>query len=146
MNTDDPNWTANSANGGRSPRDAPRRNSRSRSPGRDDRGGRDGKEGGGTNPGNNLHVSGLSHKIDTRELEATLRRLVGSKRLQSCTTPTPGVSRLRVRDDGDVRGSGCCHYRLNTTEIMGKVLPLKRPPRTRQDTHTRPILRPSQEG
>lgn len=28
---------------------------------------------GRTNPGNNLHVSGLSHKIDTRDLEAAFK-------------------------------------------------------------------------
>lgn len=27
------------------------------------------------NPGNNLHVSGLSHKVDTRELEATFAKI-----------------------------------------------------------------------
>ena len=27
------------------------------------------------NPGNNLHVSGLSHKVDTRDLEATFAKV-----------------------------------------------------------------------
>jgi hypothetical protein len=27
------------------------------------------------NPGNNLHVSGLSHKVDTRELEASFAKV-----------------------------------------------------------------------
>lgn len=32
-------------------------------------------EGGGTNPGNNLHVSGLSSKIDSRELESIFAKI-----------------------------------------------------------------------
>ena len=27
------------------------------------------------NPGNNLHVSGLSHKVDTRDLDATFAKV-----------------------------------------------------------------------
>ena len=34
-----------------------------------------GREGGGLNPGNNLHVSGLSHKVDTRDLEQTFAKI-----------------------------------------------------------------------
>ena len=30
---------------------------------------------GGQNPGNNLHVSGLSHKVDTRDLEAAFAKI-----------------------------------------------------------------------
>jgi len=60
---EDPAWNGD----GRG--DAPRRSSRSRSPVRGDkeRGGR-GSSPGGQNPGNNLHVSGLSHRVDSREL------------------------------------------------------------------------------
>jgi transformer-2 protein len=32
-------------------------------------------DGGSVNPGNNLHVSGLSHKIDTRDLEAAFAKI-----------------------------------------------------------------------
>jgi transformer-2 protein len=32
-------------------------------------------EGGGTNPGNNLHVSGLSSTIDSRELESIFSKI-----------------------------------------------------------------------
>lgn len=37
-------------------------------------------EGGGTNPGNNLHVSGLATRVDTRDLEAAFGKIgrVGS--------------------------------------------------------------------
>jgi transformer-2 protein len=30
---------------------------------------------GSHNPGNNLHVSGLSHKVDTRDLEAAFAKI-----------------------------------------------------------------------
>ena len=29
----------------------------------------------GVNPGNNLHVSGLSHRVDTRDLEALFAKI-----------------------------------------------------------------------
>ena len=82
--------------GGRSPGrgggDLPRRSSRSRSPGRgngDDRkcvstlyqftsltfNGPSSRDGGGQNPGNNLHVSGLSSRVDTRDLEAAFAKI-----------------------------------------------------------------------
>ena len=35
-----------------------------------------------TNPGNNLHVSGLSHKVDTRDLESAFAK-IGRVRLSS---------------------------------------------------------------
>jgi hypothetical protein len=58
------------------------------------------------NPGNNLHVSGLSHKVDTRDLEAAFAKIgrvcfcvtvspysdwstARSKKPPSCTIPTP---------------------------------------------------------
>ena len=89
--TDSQGW-----DGGRSPGrgggDLPRRSSRSRSPGRgngDDRGyvstvsvhlarffyHPSSREGGGQNPGNNLHVSGLSSRVDTRDLEAAFAKI-----------------------------------------------------------------------
>jgi transformer-2 protein len=82
--------------GGRSPvrgggGDLPRRSSRSRSPVRgngDDRkcvstysvsliffNVSTSREGGGQNPGNNLHVSGLSSRVDTRDLEAAFAKI-----------------------------------------------------------------------
>lgn len=33
------------------------------------------REGGGLNPGNNLHVSGLSHRVDTRDLEQAFAKI-----------------------------------------------------------------------
>lgn len=90
--------------GGRSPGrgggDLPRRSSRSRSPGRgngDDRkcvstlypftsltfNDSSSRDGGGQNPGNNLHVSGLSSRVDTRDLEAAFAK-IGRVSLSSC--------------------------------------------------------------
>ena len=84
---DDQSWN----NAGRSPprgNEPPRRSSRSRSPGRPteryvvtchrccagtDAYRRDRE--GNTNPGNNLHVSGLSHKVDTRDLEQAFAKV-----------------------------------------------------------------------
>jgi hypothetical protein len=33
------------------------------------------RDGGGQNPGNNLHVSGLSSRVDTRDLEAAFTKI-----------------------------------------------------------------------
>jgi transformer-2 protein len=94
--------------GGRSPGrgggDLPRRSSRSRSPVRgngDDRGcvstlypfssltlnDPASRDGGGQNPGNNLHVSGLSSRVDTRDLEAAFAK-IGRVSKSSCRHPT----------------------------------------------------------
>lgn len=99
--------------GGRSPSrgngEPPRRSSRSRSPGPrgDDRGsvctstfvGRtltrvfSGRGDGGQNPGNNLHVSGLSHKVDTRELEQAFAK-VGRVCFLACHSGTMAVTEM----------------------------------------------------
>ena len=94
--------------GGRSPGrggvDLPRRSSRSRSPGRgnsDDRkcvstlypftsltfNDTSSRDGGGQNPGNNLHVSGLSSRVDTRDLEAAFAK-IGRVSESSCVHST----------------------------------------------------------
>lgn len=36
---------------------------------------RRGGDSGGHNPGNNLHVSNLSHRVDTRDLEAAFAKI-----------------------------------------------------------------------
>ncbi|KAJ7500982.1 hypothetical protein B0H11DRAFT_1713740 [Mycena galericulata] len=45
------------------------------------------------NPGNNLHVSGLSHKIDTRELEAAFARIGRVKKASVMYDPHTRESR-----------------------------------------------------
>ena len=131
MNGGDDGWAGGLRDGGGTPprrggSPGARRSSRSRSPKRN--GGGDDKPNGcasftfsndlliltqcssvdgGSNPGNNLHISGLSSRVDSRELEAIFSK-VGkvrplhdstkspsflffpnrSKKHQSCTTPT----------------------------------------------------------
>jgi hypothetical protein len=45
------------------------------------------REGGGNNPGNNLHVSGLSSRVDTRDLEAAFAK-IGRVSGSSCRAST----------------------------------------------------------
>lgn len=87
---DDQAWSNGARSPGRGQGDhPPRRSSRSRSPTRDaDRGyvfcrwlycfevdAAYSREGAGSNPGNNLHVSGLSHRVDTRDLEQAFAKI-----------------------------------------------------------------------
>lgn len=45
------------------------------------------RDGGGNNPGNNLHVSGLAHKIDNRELEEAFAKFGKVTRPPVCCNP-----------------------------------------------------------
>ncbi|TFK42217.1 hypothetical protein BDQ12DRAFT_357096 [Crucibulum laeve] len=153
MNTDEQGWNNSGSNndgGGRSPRersgDAPRR-SRSRSPGanrdRDDRGGRRGGDrgggegGAGVNPGNNLHVSGLSHKVDTRELEAAFSKIGRVQKASVMYDPHTRESRgfgfvtMETAEEADAAITA-----LNTTELMGKVMNVEKARRGRARTPT----------
>jgi RNA recognition motif-containing protein len=63
------------------------------------------------NPGNNLHVSGLSHKIETRDLEAAFAK-IGRVRLSSIdilreglTDTPPQVKKASVMYDPHTRES-----------------------------------------
>ncbi|KAG6852385.1 hypothetical protein C0991_012536 [Blastosporella zonata] len=122
MVTDDQGWNSNGASGGRSPRhdepsERPRRSSRSRSPGAAREGNR------GNNPGNNLHVSGLSHKIDTRSLEAAFAKIGRVKKASVMYDPHSRESRgfgfvtMETAEEADAAITA-----LNTTELMGKVM------------------------
>ncbi|KAF8167248.1 hypothetical protein B0H34DRAFT_681132 [Crassisporium funariophilum] len=135
MSTDDQNWSANG--NGRSPgRDRhggepPRRSSRSRSPGGPPR------EERGVNPGNNLHVSGLSHKIDTRELEAAFAKHGRVKKASVMYDPHTRESRgfgfvtMETAEDADSAIAA-----LNSTELMGKVMNVEKARRGRARTPT----------
>lgn len=143
MSTDDPAW--NSVSGGgdrRSPGrerdrngDNPRRSSRSRSPGRsgDDRG----RGGGGLNPGNNLHVSGLSHKVDTRDLEAAFTKIGRVKKASVMYDPHTRESRgfgfvtMETGEEADAAITA-----LNSTELMGKIMSVEKARRGRARTPT----------
>ncbi|KIJ66598.1 hypothetical protein HYDPIDRAFT_26934 [Hydnomerulius pinastri MD-312] len=133
---DEPNWNG----GGRSPgrdRDRggepPRRSSRSRSPGRDDRG----RESGGLNPGNNLHVSGLSHKVDTRDLEQAFVKIGRVKKASVMYDPHTRESRgfgfvtMETGEEADAAITA-----LNATEFMGKIMNVEKARRGRARTPT----------
>lgn len=134
---DEPSWNA----GGRSPgRDRgvelPRRSSRSMSPGRDDRGG--GRNGGGTNnPGNNLHVSGLSHRVDTRDLEQIFAKIGRVKKASVMYDPHTRESRgfgfvtMETNEEAEAAVTA-----LNATEIMGKIATVEKARRGRARTPT----------
>jgi len=134
MSTDDQNWGSNGH--GRSPgRDRnggepPRRSSRSRSPGppREER---------GANPGNNLHVSGLSHKVDTRDLEAAFAKIGRVKKASVMYDPHTRESRgfgfvtMETGEEADAAVTA-----LNSTELMGKIMNVEKARRGRARTPT----------
>ncbi|KAF8174933.1 hypothetical protein BJ912DRAFT_39562 [Pholiota molesta] len=137
MSTDDQAWGSNG--NGRSPTrdgrdrnggDAPRRSSRSRSPGppREER---------GTNPGNNLHVSGLSHKVDTRDLEAAFAKIGRVKKASVMYDPHSRESRgfgfvtMETAEEADAAVAA-----LNSTELMGKIMNVEKARRGRARTPT----------
>ncbi|KAJ3914689.1 RNA-binding domain-containing protein [Lentinula edodes] len=105
---------------------APPRSSRSRSPG--DRG-RSGGEGGGDgdNPGNNLHVSGLSSKTDSRDLEAAFAKIGRVSKASVVYDPHTRESRLfgfvtmETAEEADAAITA-----LNATELMGKIMTVVR--------------------
>jgi len=127
--------------GGRSPGrggggDLPRRSSRSRSPGRghgDDRN----REGGGQNPGNNLHVSGLSSRVDTRDLEAAFAKIGRVKKASVMYDPHTRESRgfgfvtMESAEEAEAAVTA-----LNATELMGKAMTVEKARRGRARTPT----------
>lgn len=126
--------------GGRSPSrgngEPPRRSSRSRSPGPrgDDRGGRGD---GGQNPGNNLHVSGLSHKVDTRELEQAFAKVGRVKKAQVMYDPHTRESRgFGFVTMESVEEADAAVTALNATDLMGKTMTVERARRARARTPT----------
>ncbi|KAI0640147.1 hypothetical protein C8Q77DRAFT_112695 [Trametes polyzona] len=121
--------------GGRSPprgADPPRRSSRSRSPGRNQE-----RESGGNNPGNNLHVSGLSHKVDTRDLEQAFAKVGRVKKAQVMYDPHSRESRgfgfvtMETAEEADAAITA-----MNGTELMGKAISVEKARRGRARTPT----------
>ncbi|KAI0066535.1 RNA-binding domain-containing protein [Artomyces pyxidatus] len=134
---DDANW-----NGGRSPGrpaggEPPRRSSRSRSPGREggDRGRDNGA--GGHNPGNNLHVSGLSSRVDTRDLEAAFAKIGRVKKASVMYDPHTRESRgfgfvtMETGEEADAAITA-----MNAVEFMGKTMTVEKARRGRARTPT----------
>lgn len=117
--------------------DGPRRSSRSRSPGRnpDDRASR--PFDGNTNPGNNLHVANLHHKVDNNELEAIFAKVGRVKKASIMYDPHSRDSRgfgfvtMETAEEAEAAITA-----LNSTEIMGKIIAVERARRGRARTPT----------
>ncbi|PSR72076.1 hypothetical protein PHLCEN_2v12057 [Hermanssonia centrifuga] len=133
---DDQVWS----NGGRSPSRTqgdhpPRRSSRSRSPGARD--GDRGRGEGGNNPGNNLHVSGLSHRVDTRDLEQAFAKVGRVKKAQVMYDPHTRESRgfgFVTMESGEEADAAITA--LNGTDLMGKNMLVEKARRGRARTPT----------
>ncbi|KAJ2927057.1 hypothetical protein H1R20_g10033, partial [Candolleomyces eurysporus] len=131
--------------GGRSPLrngggDPPRRSSRSRSPGRRDRDDdrdRDSRREVNSNPGNNLHVSGLHHKVDTRDLETAFSKVGRVNKASVMYDPHTRESRgfgfvtMETSEEADA-----AIVALNSTELMGKIMTVEKARRARARTPT----------
>jgi len=121
--------------------DGPRRSSRSRSPGRDNDRERDRDRGrsspGGQNPGNNLHVSGLSHRVDTRDLEAHFAKIGRVKKAQVMRDPHSHESRgfgfVTMESPEEAEAAVTA---LNAVEFMGKAITVEKARRGRARTPT----------
>ncbi|KAG0691479.1 hypothetical protein DFH29DRAFT_884312, partial [Suillus ampliporus] len=113
----------------------PRHSSRSRGPVRDDRGrGADG--GGGHNPGNNLHVSNLSHRDNTGTSSKRLLKLAVKKAsvmYDPHTRKSCGFGFVTMEISG---GADTAITTLNATDIMGKTATVERARRGRARTPT----------
>ncbi|KAF9495634.1 RNA-binding domain-containing protein [Pleurotus eryngii] len=75
------------------------------------------------NPGNNLHVSGLSHRIDTRDLEAAFAKIGRVQKASVMYDPHTRESRgfgfvtMETAEEADAAITA-----LNATDLMGKVM------------------------
>ncbi|KIK65265.1 hypothetical protein GYMLUDRAFT_39624 [Collybiopsis luxurians FD-317 M1] len=111
----------------------PSRRSRSRSPG--DRGRRNDEE--TENPGNNLHVSGLSHKVDSRDLETAFAKIGRVQKASVVYDPHTRESRqfgfvsMESKEEAEAAITA-----LNGTEMMGKVITVAKARRGRARTPT----------
>ncbi|KAI6031032.1 hypothetical protein EDC04DRAFT_3115331 [Pisolithus marmoratus] len=133
---EEPAWNGSGRSPGRDRGEPPRRSSRSTSPGRDDRGLVDHGDG-GLNPGNNLHISGLSHRVDTRDLEQAFAKIGRVKKASVMYDPHTRESRgfgfvtMETVEEADAAITA-----LNATDLMGKVMTVERSRRGRARTPT----------
>ncbi|EFI28746.1 hypothetical protein CC1G_13772 [Coprinopsis cinerea okayama7 len=119
--------------------DPPRRSSRSRSPARggEDRERASRSENGGQNPGNNLHVSGLSHRVDSRDLETAFAKIGRVQKASVMYDPHTRESRgfgfvtMETTEEAEAAISS-----LNGTELMGKIITIEKARRGRARTPT----------
>ncbi|ESK86632.1 hypothetical protein Moror_9723 [Moniliophthora roreri MCA 2997] len=119
-----------------------RRSSRSRSPGaRGEHDGRSAYDGRGRedsqNIGNNLHVKGLSHKVDNRDLEAAFAKTGRVQKAQVVCDPHTCESRgfgfVTMESPEEAQAVITA---LNATELYGKVITVERARRGRARTPT----------
>uniref|UniRef100_A0A0W0G975 RRM domain-containing protein n=1 Tax=Moniliophthora roreri TaxID=221103 RepID=A0A0W0G975_MONRR len=110
----------------------PRRSSRSRSPGtRGEHDGRSADDGRGRednqNFGNNLHVKGLSHKVDNRDLEAAFAKTGRVQKAQVVYDPHTRESRgfgfVTMESPEEAQAAITA---LNATELFGKVITVEK--------------------
>ncbi|KAJ7664858.1 hypothetical protein B0H17DRAFT_855438, partial [Mycena rosella] len=79
------------------------------------------------NPGNNLHVSGLAHKIDTRDLEAAFAKIGRVKKASVMYDPHTRESRgfgfvtMESAEEAEAAVKA-----LDGTELGGKVCRVER--------------------
>ncbi|KZT02046.1 RNA-binding domain-containing protein, partial [Laetiporus sulphureus 93-53] len=82
---------------------------------------------GSNNPGNNLHVSSLSHKVDTRDLEAAFAKVGRIKKAQVMYDPHTRESRgfgfvtMETPEEADAAITA-----LNGTDLMGKNMTVEK--------------------
>ncbi|KAI9066476.1 RNA-binding domain-containing protein, partial [Trametes sanguinea] len=85
------------------------------------------RDDGGNNPGNNLHVSGLSHKVDTRDLEAAFAKVGRVKKASVMYDPHSRESRgFGFVTMESVEEADAAITAMNGAEIMGKVISVQR--------------------
>ncbi|KAF5344473.1 hypothetical protein D9758_014142 [Tetrapyrgos nigripes] len=108
-----------------------RRSSRSRSP-------RDrGRSEESNNPGNNLHVSGLSYKVDSRDLESAFAKIGRVAKASVVYDPHTRESRLfgfvtmESSEEADAAVAA-----LNGTDLMGKTIIVAKPTNTPSVAYT----------
>jgi len=129
---EDPAWNSNTRG------DAPKRSSRSRSPVRGDkeRSGRPPSPG-GYNPGNNLHVSSLSHRVDSTDLENHFAAIGRVQKAQVMRDPHTHESRgfgfvtMESAAEADAAIAA-----LNGQDFCGKTLVIEKARRGRARTPT----------
>lgn len=114
-----------------------RRSSRSRSPRRDRDGDRGRSNGEDANPGNNLHVSGLNRKVDSRDLEDAFSKTGRVLKASVMYDPHSRESRgfgfvtMETAEEADAAITA-----LNGTDFMGKVIKVEKARRGRARTPT----------
>jgi len=138
-------WTSSVDDRGRTPPgggangNGYRRSSRSRSPGATARNGDDraGRGEAGLNPGNNLHVSGLSSKVDNKDLEIAFSKYGKIAKAAVMYDPHSRESRgfgfvtMETAPEADA-----CIANLNGTELKGRTMTVEKARRGRARTPT----------